>query len=37
MMHRRCTRPRHHVWTYRQTIAGWALAVCAMCGRDELA
>lgn len=35
--HRRCTRPRHHEWTYRTTLGGWTIARCSLCGLEDLA
>lgn len=35
--HRRCVRPRHHVWQYVSTLTGWTLARCTMCGHTDLA
>ena len=36
--HRRCTRDRHHVWTYSgPTGTGWTIARCVMCGKTDIA
>lgn len=35
--HRRCVKPKHHVWVFRtRTLTGFSVFDCVACGEVEL-